>query len=271
MIVICKIRKNKRNTEFFYIFVAHFFVDFLVYNSLSLLMEDWRNTIPNIELYSDGSADPNPGRGGYGIILRYKGHSKECSCGFTLTTNNRMEIMGVVRGLEMLKTKSNVEVFTDSRYVVNAVKDKWIESWVKKGWKTSTGAPVQNIDLWKRLQELIEIHNVNFNWIKGHVGHPENERCDQLAKMAYAEGSSLCVDEGYVPEKIFPKKVLKEGDPCKKCLTPVIKVVPRVSAKKMKKSYYFEYYLVCPNCRTLYMLEEAKVFPKKREDPNLLF
>ncbi len=226
-------------------------------------MEDWRYTTPNIELFSDGSADPNPGPGGYGIILRYNGISKEFSRGFSLTTNNRMEIMGIVCGLEMLKTKSNVHVYTDSNYVVKAVNDKWIESWIRKGWKTSTGAQVQNIDLWKRLCDMLEKHNVTFNWIKGHDGHPENERCDILAKSSYADNESLCVDEGYEPEKKAPQKVLKEGDLCKKCLTPVIKKTTSYKSIKKNKAYHFEYYLLCPNCKAMYMVEEAKVFTKQ--------
>ncbi len=232
-------------------------------------MENWRFTTPNIELYSDGSADPNPGKGGYGIILRYNGISKEFSCGFSLTTNNRMEIMGVVCGLEKLKTKSNVEVYTDSSYVVQAVNDRWIEGWIRKGWKNSAGNIVQNIDLWKRLCDMIAKHNVNFNWIKGHAGHPENERCDQLAKSAYENSVNLCVDEGYEPERRAPQKVLKEGDLCKKCLTPVIKVIPSKKSQKKEKAYHFAYYLLCPNCRTMYMLEEAKVFKNKDQSDEL--
>lgn len=233
-------------------------------------MEDWRNITPHIELYSDGSADPNPGKGGYGIILRYKGISKEFSCGFSLTTNNRMEIMGVVRGLEMLKTKSIVEVYTDSSYVVKAVTENWFDGWIKKGWKTSTGSQVQNIDLWKRLILMLEKHSVNFNWIKGHAGHPENERCDQLAKLSYTNSSCLCADDGYEPERKAPNKITKEGDLCKKCLTPVVKVVPKEKSKKKDRAYHYEYYLLCPNCRTMYMLEEAKRFSSK-DNSDVIF
>lgn len=223
-------------------------------------MENWRNTIPNIELFSDGSADPNPGVGGYGIILRYNGISKEFSCGYSLTTNNRMEIMGIVCGLEKLKTKSNVQVYTDSSYVVKAIKDKWLEAWIRRGWKTSTGTPVQNVDLWKRLYEMLEKHNVVFNWIKGHAGHPENERCDILAKSSYENNKSLCVDEGYEPEKKAPQKILNEGDLCKKCLTPVVKKTTSNNSIKKNRSYHYKYYLICPNCKTMYMVEEAKIF-----------
>lgn len=223
-------------------------------------MEEWEISTPNIELFSDGSADPNPGTGGYGIILRYNGRSKEFSCGFSLTTNNRMEIMGIVCGLEKLKTKSNVQVYTDSSYVVNAVRNKWIETWIRNGWKTTTGAPVQNVDLWKRLYEMLEKHNVIFNWIKGHAGHPENERCDLLAKNSYENSENLCVDEGYEPREKAPQKILKEGDLCRKCLTPVIKKETSNKSLKKDRAYHFEYYLLCPNCKTMYMVEDAKVF-----------
>ena len=147
-------------------------------------METWKTTVPHIELYSDGSADPNPGKGGYGIILRYKNISKEFSEGFELTTNNRMEMLGVISGLEKLKTKSNVTVYTDSAYVVDSITKRWVYSWKSKGWRKSDRKPVINVDLWTRLLPLLDFHNVTFVWIKGHAGHPENERCDELAKMA---------------------------------------------------------------------------------------
>ena len=160
-------------------------------------MESWKTITPVIELYSDGSADPNPGKGGYGVILRYNGISKEFSEGFELSTNNRMEMLGVISGLEKLKTRSIVEVYTDSSYVVDSIIKKWVYSWKAKGWRKSDKKPVLNIDLWNRLLPLLEKHDVRFHWIKGHAGHPENERCDELAKMARGEGQTLKKDEGY--------------------------------------------------------------------------
>ena len=160
-------------------------------------METWKTTIPHIELYSDGSADPNPGKGGYGIILRYNNISKEFSEGFEFTTNNRMEMLGVISGLEKLKTKSNVTVYTDSAYVVDSITKRWVYSWKAKGWKKSDKKPVINVDLWTRMLPLLEFHDVTFVWIKGHAGHPENERCDELAKMARGNGQILKKDEGY--------------------------------------------------------------------------
>ncbi len=160
-------------------------------------MESKNTNIPHVLLYSDGSADPNPGKGGYGGILRYKDLTKEFSEGFELTTNNRMEIMGVIAGLEMLKMKSSVDVYTDSSYVVDTITKRWIYSWKAKGWRKADRKPVVNVDLWERLLTLLTIHDVRFNWIKGHAGHPENERCDELAKQARSTGMTLKKDEGY--------------------------------------------------------------------------
>ena len=141
-----------------------------------------------VKLFSDGSSRGNPGNGGYGTILQYvdsKGqlHEREYSEGFKDTTNNRMELMGVIRGLEELKKPCSVTVISDSKYVTDAFNNHWIDSWVKKGWRNSSGQ-VKNIDLWERLLAAKEPHDVKFVWVKGHAGHPENERCDKLATNA---------------------------------------------------------------------------------------
>lgn len=144
----------------------------------------------NVRLYSDGSARGNPdGPGGYGTILQYtdsngKLHEREYSQGYVKTTNNRMELMGVITGLEALTKPCNVEVFSDSKYVTEAFNSKWIDNWVKNNWRKSDKKPVLNKDLWIRLLRAVNNHNVVFNWIKGHDGHPENERCDELAVNA---------------------------------------------------------------------------------------
>lgn len=144
----------------------------------------------NVRLYSDGSARGNPdGPGGYGTILQYtdsngKLHEREYSQGYVKTTNNRMELMGVITGLEALTKPCNVEVFSDSKYVTEAFNSKWIDNWVKNNWRKSDKKPVLNKDLWIRLLRAVSNHNVVFNWIKGHDGHPENERCDELAVNA---------------------------------------------------------------------------------------
>ena len=133
-----------------------------------------------IYLYTDGACSGNPGPGGYGVILRYGDYSKELSEGFARTTNNRMELMAVIKGLEALKHDgSQVMVVSDSKYVVEAVEKGWLLNWEKKGWKK-----VKNPDLWQQLLRLLRSHQVSFQWIRGHAGHPENERCDELAVEA---------------------------------------------------------------------------------------
>ena len=152
-----------------------------------------------VTLYSDGAAKHNPdGPGGYGTILEFidqRGelHVKEISAGYKRTTNNRMELMGVIAGLEELKRPCAVMVYTDSQYVVNALIRHWIDSWRKKGWKRSDKSPVKNVDLWERLLAAMEPHDVTYEWVKGHAGHAQNERCDELASEA-ACGSRLKTD-----------------------------------------------------------------------------
>ncbi|MDY3257217.1 MAG: ribonuclease HI [Ruminococcus callidus] len=135
-------------------------------------------------LFSDGACSGNPGPGGYGVILRYKDTEKEFSGGEPETTNNRMELMGVITGLSALKEPCEVLVTTDSKYVVDSITKGWVHSWQKKGWVKSDKKPALNVDLWKQLLPLLEIHKVTFNWVKGHAGHPENERCDAMAVEA---------------------------------------------------------------------------------------
>lgn len=134
-----------------------------------------------VYLYSDGACSGNPGPGGFGVILRCDGKEKELSDGAKSTTNNRMELMGVITGLEALKYPCTVIVQTDSKYVVDSVTKGWARSWQKKGWIKSDKKPALNADLWERLLKLLDIHDVTFTWIKGHAGHAENERCDRLA------------------------------------------------------------------------------------------
>ena len=134
-----------------------------------------------IEMFTDGACSGNPGPGGWGAILRYKGREKELSGGEPETTNNRMELTAVIRGLEALKEPCRVTVTTDSRYVVDGIEQGWAKSWRAKGWVKADKKPALNPELWGRLLELVEQHEVTFHWIKGHAGHPENERCDRLA------------------------------------------------------------------------------------------
>ncbi|MBE6472362.1 MAG: ribonuclease HI [Coriobacteriaceae bacterium] len=155
----------------------------------------------HVEIYSDGSSRGNPGPGGYGTVLRFtdpKGgvHERELSQGYRETTNNRMELMGAIVGFEALKRPCSVEFYSDSQYVIKAFTDNWIAGWVRRGWKNSQKQPVKNVDLWKRLITAVEPHEVSFNWVKGHAGHDENERCDALATAA-ADGDALVEDAGF--------------------------------------------------------------------------
>lgn len=134
-----------------------------------------------VKLYTDGACSGNPGPGGYGAILIYKGVEKEISGGELNTTNNKMEIMAVLKGLEMIKEPCNVTVYSDSAYVVNSVQMGWLESWRKNNWKKADKSTVKNIDLWERLLELMQIHNVKFVKVKGHSDNEYNNRCDRLA------------------------------------------------------------------------------------------
>lgn len=141
-----------------------------------------------IKIYTDGACSGNPGPGGWGAILRWNGHEKELSGGEKETTNNRMEMMAVIKALEALKNnKTPVEIHTDSKYVMDGI-TKWIAGWRARGWKTADKKPVKNQDLWERIDSLVSGHKVTFFWVKGHAGHPENERADQLAVAAIPRG-----------------------------------------------------------------------------------
>lgn len=241
-------------------------------------------TIPEVDMYTDGGAEPNPGRGGFGLIMSYKGVKREFSQGFRLTTNNRMELMGVINGLERLKTKSIVNVFSDSRYVVDGITLGWAQKWKANNWYRTKTEKAVNSDLWERLLNLIaQQQQVTFNWVKGHFGHTENERCDELAMIASAAQvllidieyeKHLCETTGFefnefqtapTPQKPLPDafkqiKITQEGDFCRKCGTAVINKPTKKKMPKPGQSYYFEYYLLCPACKTMYMVEAAKRF-----------
>ncbi|MCA3267458.1 MAG: ribonuclease HI [Azospirillum sp.] len=138
-----------------------------------------------VELFTDGACSGNPGRGGWGAILRWRGSEKELSGGDAATTNNRMELMAAIEGLRALKRPAQVRVWTDSVYVRDGI-TKWIHGWKRSGWKTADKKPVKNVDLWQALLAAAEPHAVEWRWIKGHAGHPENERADALARGAIA-------------------------------------------------------------------------------------
>ena len=149
-----------------------------------------------IEVFTDGASSGNPGPGGYGAILKSGNHYKELSAGFRKTTNNRMELLAVIAALEALKKPGqNVTIFSDSKYVIDAVEKKWVFGWVAKGF-----AGKKNKDLWLRFLELYKFHRIKFVWVKGHTGHPENERCDRLAVEASLNKNNLLVDSVFEAE-----------------------------------------------------------------------
>lgn len=149
-----------------------------------------------LDIYTDGACSGNPGAGGYGVVMLYKGARKELSQGYKTTTNNRMEVLAVIKGLEALKEPCQVTLYSDSKYVVDSVTKGWVYSWKKKNWIKSDKKKALNVDLWERLIALLDKHNVEFVWVKGHADNVENERCDELARMAIASGN-LIEDENY--------------------------------------------------------------------------
>lgn len=151
----------------------------------------------SVEIFTDGSCLGNPGPGGYGVILRYKGREKELNQGYQNTTNNRMELLAAIVGLESLKEPCAVTLYTDSQYVKQGI-ESWLANWKKRNWKTANRDDVKNKDLWQRLDAINQQHKVTWRWVKGHAGHAENERCDELARSA-ASGTNLLVDSGFNP------------------------------------------------------------------------
>ncbi|MEC4725304.1 ribonuclease HI [Shewanella sp. D64] len=153
--------------------------------------------LKQLSIFTDGSCLGNPGPGGYGVVMKYKAHTKELADGFMLTTNNRMELLAPIIALEALKVPCKITLTSDSQYMRQGI-TQWIHGWKKKNWMTSTKQPVKNVDLWKRLDEAAAAHEIDWRWVKGHAGHTENERCDTLARIA-AEAKPTQEDLGYQP------------------------------------------------------------------------
>ena len=149
-----------------------------------------------VEIYTDGACSGNPGAGGYGVVLLYGSARKELSEGYRLTTNNRMEVLAVIKGLEALKEPCQVTLYSDSKYVVDAIQKGWVKKWKANGWYRNKKEKASNVDLWERLLVQLERHQVTFQWVKGHADTPGNERCDELARGAIAAGN-LLEDENY--------------------------------------------------------------------------
>jgi len=227
--------------------------------------------VKKVTIYTDGAAEPNPGPGGYGVVLIYGTKRRELSGGFRRTTNNRMELLAAIEGLAALKEPCKVVLHSDSRYLVDAMNEGWARRWQKRNWRRKGREPALNADLWERLICLCDDNDVDFRWVKGHAGNPNNERCDELATRAAARGD-LPPDESYEREarpageeeprgrktnSLPTAKMTREGQPCRKCSAPVVKRSPRRKPKP-GQTYYYEYYLYCPACKTMYMVESAK-------------
>jgi len=232
------------------------------------------SNLKQVTIFTDGAAIPNPGAGGYGVVLRFGEHHKELSGGFRHTTNNRMELMAVIVGLEALKERCKVTLHCDSRYIVDAIVTGAAARWRDNGWLMNPRGSkrAKNADLWERLLSAHERHLVEMVWVKGHAGIDDNERCDALA-MDACRRSDLPADPGFVedpfekgrdstiakkPAKAKGGKMTAEGQPCRNCGIPVIKRVPKKKTIKPGQSYYYAWYLFCPSCKNMYMIEEAK-------------
>ncbi len=225
-----------------------------------------------VTIYTDGGCLGNPGPGGYGVVLLYGKHRKELSAGYRLTTNNRMELLAAIVALEALKTPCDVQLHTDSKYLILVAGSA--ARWKANGWRRDPRKPQKaaNVDLLKRLLDASRPHRVTYQWVKGHAEVEENERCDELATNA-AKNEAVLIDEeferqhpdavarmniDYQPPANLPKgKIEHVGQPCRKCGCPVEKRVPKRQRKPGQK-YYYEYYLACPRCGTMYMVESAK-------------
>ena len=147
--------------------------------------------LQRVIIHTDGGCKGNPGPGGFGVVLVAGRHRKELSAGFRLTTNNRMELRAAIAALELLNAPCEIELHSDSKYVIDAMTKKWVEGWKKRGWMTAGRTPVKNKDLWIRLVAASQPHKINWCWVKGHAGHAENERCDELANLAVARKEFL--------------------------------------------------------------------------------
>jgi len=211
---------------------------------------------PVVTIYTDGAAEPNPGPGGYGVVLLFGKHRKELSCGFELTTNNRMELLAVIAGLEALTKPCSVTVYSDSKYVVDSVENGSVFEWRSKNWFRTKSERAKNSDLWERFIAAYESHAVTLKWVPGHSGIAENERCDELA-VAAAKSLQRFPDIGYQPNQESKVTHTQPGEPCRKCGTELIRQTAKEKRRKPGE-WYYEWYLYCAGCKATYTVESAK-------------
>lgn len=213
-----------------------------------------------VTIYVDGITNPmHEGVGGYCAVLVYEGRSKELSGGFQATTHNRMDIYATIKGLGELKLPSIVTVVSDSQYLVSSMMEGWVIKWKNNNWMKEKNEKAANQDLWIKLLNLCGLHQVEFKWMKSDSDDAVFRKCHQLAREALIQ-NNLPLDEGYIPganRDIPNEKITREGQACRKCSTPVVKRIPRKKPKS-GQPYYYEYYLFCPGCSTMYMVDEAK-------------
>ena len=222
-------------------------------------------SLPEVDIYSDWWARPNPGPWWYWVVMKYMWVSKEFSGFEDNTTNNRMELTWAITWLEKLTKKSKVNLYTDSQYTINGIEKWWAKKWKANSWMRTKSEKATNYDLWDRLLNVVEKHDVKFNWVKWHNGHIENERCDELATEQILANSKFAKeDKGDLIKKVLNQnidksiKITGEWQACRKCWTNVVKAIPKKKSTK-NKSYYYRYYLNCPWCKTNYFVDEAKV------------
>jgi ribonuclease HI len=222
---------------------------------------------PKVQIYTDGACEPNPGPGGYAAVLLHPKKRKEISGGFRRTTNNRMEMLAAIKALEALKEPCIVTLYSDSKYLVDAISLGWAAKWKTKNWWRTNQERAENFDLWERLLALTQQHQVTFQWVRGHAGNVENERCDVLSCDAI-KLPNLEIDEGYENKASNDggrPRISAQGEPCWKCSTPVIK---QTAKPKPGRDFYYEYYFWCPKCAAAYEVPEAKRLVEKT--PSLL-
>lgn len=225
------------------------------------------DSVQHVEVFTDGACEGNPGPGGYGVVLRFGHHRKEMAGAFKETTNNRMELMAAIVALQALKRRCRVTLTTDSKYLANPINKGWAKRWLENGWWRSENQRAANHDLWSLLLDLLAKHDVTFVWTRGHSGHAENECCDRLARLAVGAAGAE-IDSGYEQAKTAGAMSIPEGHPCFKCRTPIVKRSPKPGKSSTARIYHW--YLFCPGCSAMYMVDAGKRLPSSTS-PSPLF